>query len=152
MLGDILSHYVVWVSHHYLWRSLNDPATEVIGFACSHWRPVALALEPSTDLGHGFAEPRLFAVFLVPFSPTLGLPLCIPCVGSPVSWSSVFLSLSLLLLVGGAHPPLVAWEKRCVGGNCFEVFRSKNVFVHPLLSTASLTHIELQIGNRFLHC
>lgn len=88
--------------------SLNDPATEVIGFACSRWRPVALALEPSTDLGHGFAEPRLFAVFLVPFSPTLGLPLCIPCVGSPVSWSSVFLSLSLLLLVGGAHPPLVA--------------------------------------------
>lgn len=36
-----------------------------------------------------------------------------------------------------------------MGGNCFEIFRSKNVFVLPFLSTDGLTHMELQIGNRF---
>lgn len=96
------------------------------------------------------ASPTCAAVFLGRFFPAdPGVSsLHLFRVGSPVTWPSVFL-LGLPLLSGGAHPPLVPWEKGVWEVSFLNSCMSEDVFVLPFLLADSLTCTELWIGNNF---
>lgn len=110
-----------------------------------------LALEPSAGLGLRFSKPHPPAQqsSWVASSPlTLGFPLCISFVldhllPGPVCFSLVYPSS------GGAHPPLVPWEKGAWEVSFLNSCMSEDVFVLPFLLADSLTCTELWIGSNF---